>query len=40
VDKIDKEIVEIIKQNSKQGTKEGAAQVGRTGTQTYERIKR
>ncbi len=40
LDKIDKAIIEILKENAKIGTKEIAMQVGLTVTPTYERIKR
>lgn len=40
LDKIDIAILEILKENSKIGTKEVALQVGLTVTPTYERIKR
>lgn len=40
IDEIDSKILELIKRNSKLGTKEIASQVGLTVTPTYERIKR
>ncbi|MDG1147185.1 MAG: Lrp/AsnC family transcriptional regulator [Crocinitomicaceae bacterium] len=40
LDSIDTAILEILKENSKVGTKEIALQVGLTVTPTYERIKR
>lgn len=40
LDRIDIAILEILKENSKIGTKEVAMQVGLTVTPTYERIKR
>lgn len=40
LDAIDTAILEILEENSKQGTKEIAAQVGLTLTPTYDRIKR
>lgn len=40
LDRIDIAILEILKENSKIGTKEVALQVGLTVTPTYERIKR
>jgi len=40
LDKIDFAILDILKENSKQGNKEIANQIGLTITPTYERIKR
>lgn len=40
LDKIDFAILELLQENSKQGNKEIANQVGLTTTPTYERIKR
>lgn len=40
MDAIDRAILEILEENSKQGTKEVAQQVGLSVTPTYERIKK
>ena len=40
LDELDKAILEILQENSKQGIKEIAIQIGLTITPTYERIKR
>ncbi|MGY8926559.1 MAG: Lrp/AsnC family transcriptional regulator, partial [Flavobacteriales bacterium] len=40
LDKIDLTILELLKENSKQGNKSIAAHIGLTLTPTYERIKR
>jgi Lrp/AsnC family leucine-responsive transcriptional regulator len=40
LDKIDLTIIELLKENSKQGNKSIAAHIGLTLTPTYERIKR